>query len=59
MDEGKTYKNTRTGEISKVYKIMQSSWDEESNPEAIKDFFSYSMPDIKDCQNGDIIVEVK
>ena len=58
MKENKFYKNLRTGEISECFKIMQSSWDKESDPEKIKDFFSYITPDIKDIENGDIIIEV-
>ena len=52
------YKNTRTGEISEQVKVMQSSWDKESTPEKIKDFFSYKLPDMKDIQAGDILIEV-
>lgn len=52
------YKNLRTGEISEQIKVMQSSWDKKSDPEKIKDFFSYIMPNMNDVQNGDILIEV-
>ncbi len=55
----KYYKNLRTGEISEQIKVMQSDWDKESDPEKIKDFFSYMMPNMLDIENGDILEEVK
>ena len=51
------YRNLRTGEVSERVKVMQSSWDKESDPEKIKDFFNYMTPGIIDVENGDIIEE--
>ena len=53
----KYYKNLRTGEISEQIKIMQSDWDKSSDPKKIKDFFSYTMPNMRDIENGDILQE--
>lgn len=53
------YKCLRTGEISEMIKVMQSSWDKESDPEKIKDFFAYEMPGIRDIENNDILIEIK
>jgi len=57
--EAKTFKNLRTGEISKCIKVWQKDWDKLSPPKKIKDFFSYIMPNIKDTENGDILVEIE
>ena len=57
MEKGKRYKNSRTGEISYCSKVIQSSWDKESDPEKIKGFFSYFMPG--SIENGDILIELK
>jgi len=55
MEENIIYRNTRTGEISKCVKVMQSSWDKESDPDKIKDFFVFMLPGMRDMENGDII----
>jgi hypothetical protein len=58
MEEGKFYRNTRTGEVSECFKVMQSSWDTESDSEKIKDFFSYTIPGIRNAEDGDILEEI-
>lgn len=58
MKTNEIYKNLRTGEVSKVIKVMQSSWDKDSDPEKIKDFYSYQMPTMRDNKNGDILIKI-
>jgi hypothetical protein len=58
MNEEKTFKNTRTGQIAKQIKVKQSDWDKTSDPEKIKDFYSYQFAPNIDIENGDILIEV-